>query len=72
MMVAETYSALTSAPSSMRPLLSRGDVAFGHNILRDQFTITTWLLFDALLQVSLLALPIPTLYMITPAIGLMI
>ena len=71
MMVAETYSALTSAPSSMKPL-SRGDVAFAHNILRDQFTITTWLLFDALLQVSLLALPIPTLYMITPAIGLMI
>ena len=56
----------------MRPLLSRGDVAFGHNFLRGKFTITTWLLFDALLQASLLALPIPTLYMITPAIGLMI
>ena len=70
-MTAQRYSALSRGTSSIRPLLSREGVAFGHNFLRDQFTIRTWLLLGALLQALLVLLPIRTIHTIVPVIGLL-
>ena len=70
-MTAQKYRALAESPLSARPLLSREGLAFGHNLLRDQFTITTWLLLGAVLQALLVALPVRTLYTVAPAVALL-
>ncbi|KAL8829244.1 MAG: hypothetical protein Q9191_002118 [Dirinaria sp. TL-2023a] len=71
-MTVQQYSALAGSPLPARPLLGRESVAFGHNFLRDQFTITTWLLLGAVLQALLVALPIRTLYAVAPAVTLLV
>ncbi|OJJ48537.1 hypothetical protein ASPZODRAFT_14668 [Penicilliopsis zonata CBS 506.65] len=57
------------APSSQKPALGSRDVAI-HNMIRDQFTVSTWLLLGAGLQ-GLLALILPARYALLPAVTIL-
>ncbi|KAK9452458.1 hypothetical protein V1511DRAFT_200246 [Dipodascopsis uninucleata] len=60
-----TFRPLNNSAFSMRP---KNRTAFLHHLIRDQFSITTWLLFGAAIQSTCFMLPIPRAYVIAPSI----
>lgn len=65
-----TFSPLITTSHSTKPL--RTNSAFFHELLRDQFTIQTWLSFGAVAQGLLLLLPIRPIYAVAPALLLLL
>ena len=63
---------LSATSASSRPVNTRSFAAFLHNLVRDQFTLGTWLLLGAAAQSLLILLPLPSTYVVAPAFTLLL
>ena len=63
---------LSATSASSRPANTRSFATFLHNLVRDQFTLGTWLLLGAAAQSLLILLPLRSTYVVAPAFALLI